>query len=208
MAAAEDPKLTRGLIREAQRGNKTAFEKLFSSYRERLEAFIGSRLGPELRRSIEPDDLVQETLLRAFQSLVSFQWQGEESFFRWLCGIAENSIRNEVRRRNRGPTVSLESDVQSQETSPSKRLRRQERFARLQEALKTMSADHRRVISMAYIERLSMKEIARRRSSTPGAIAHLLFRALRKLKEKFGDTESLRLPPEVIGEEPEHDDDR
>ena len=64
------------------------------------------------------------------------------------------------------------------------------------------------MITMARIDGLPIKEIARRWNRTPDAVAHLLFRALRKLKESFGDTESLHLPPRVITEKPGESDER
>jgi sigma-70-like protein len=60
--------------------------------RPRLEAVIESRFGDHLRDRAQPEDVLQETLLRAFRSLGRFRWQGDESFLRWLGGIAEHVI--------------------------------------------------------------------------------------------------------------------
>ena len=58
-----------------------------------------------------------------------------------------------------------------------------------------MSPDHRRVIRLARIKKMPIQEIAREMDRTPGAISQLLLRALDQLKQRFGDTQSLRLPP-------------
>ncbi|MBI4583032.1 MAG: hypothetical protein HY717_03265 [Planctomycetes bacterium] len=42
---------------------------------------------------------------------------------------------------------------------------------------------------------LRIQEIAARMKRSPNAVSHLLSRALTELKEAFGDTESLNLPP-------------
>jgi len=45
------------------------------------------------------------------------------------------------------------------------------------------------------IKGLKITEAAHRMGRTSSAVTHLLMRALKKLKESFGDTESLNLPP-------------
>ena len=69
-----------------------------------------------------------------------------------------------------------------------------ERFDRLQEALDSLVPDQREVILLARIERVPMAEVAVRLRRSPGAVAQLLWRALKNLREQFGDTESLHLP--------------
>ncbi len=85
-----------------------------------------------------------------------------------------------------------------QTVSPSKGMRRDERFERLKEALEDLTPEYREVILLARIERLPGKEIAKRLDRSPAAAAQLLSRALKKLRENFGDTESLNLPQRSI----------
>jgi RNA polymerase sigma factor (sigma-70 family) len=80
-------------------------------------------------------------------------------------------------------------------------LGREERFARLRAALERLDADHRKVILLARIEKLPSREIAERMQRSPQAVAQLLSRALRKLRENFGRTESLHLPDRTLGRE-------
>ncbi len=79
-------------------------------------------------------------------------------------------------------------------SSPSKHLRRNERFDRLEKALRGLSADHRQVLILARVEGLRVKEIARIMKRSPNAVKKLLGRAMIELKRSFGDTESLGLP--------------
>ena len=95
-ANMESQDQTQILVRNAQEGRRTAFEELASRHRLRLEALIHSRLGPALRETVEVEDLIQETLLRAFASIGRFKWEGDESFFRWLAGIAVRVILQEA----------------------------------------------------------------------------------------------------------------
>lgn len=207
MTALMDSDVTRALIRKAQRGERVAFDKLADEYRGRLEALIHSRMGVHLKAVCEVDDVLQETLLRSFRSLERFRWDGEDSFMRWLGGIAEHVILKLAGRYEREQKISLDRDVSAGDLSPSKALRRDERFDRLQEALSGLSPDHREVILLARVEGLRTKEVAERMNRSPDATMHLLSRALRALRDSFGKTESLHLPPRTLTEEGAEDDE-
>ena len=73
-------------------------------------------------------------------------------------------------------------------------LRREERFERLQKALESLPPDYREAIRLSRIEGLKTVEIAERMGRSREAVKQLIFRALRRLRESFGDTESLHLP--------------
>ena len=80
------------------------------------------------------------------------------------------------------------------DVSQSRDARRNERFERLQRALDSLSDEHRRVVMLARIEKLPIAEVARRLERSPAATSQLLWRALKKLKESFGSTDSFHLP--------------
>lgn len=184
----------RTLVAKAQRGDQSAFGELAAKYASRLRALIESRLGPQLRSQIQPDDVAQEVLVWAFRSIKNLHWQGDDSFFRWLGGITENVLRKEAQRHRGKLALPLIVDVEASEASPSQSMRRAERFEHLQGCLDDLSPDHRQVIILARIDRLSFKEIAHRMNRSEVASRQLLRRALKELKAGFGDTESLHLP--------------
>jgi DNA-directed RNA polymerase specialized sigma24 family protein len=62
---------------------------LFTLFSGRLEDAVNGRLGSERRAVLEAEDVLQETALRALHSVECFGCRGEESFLRWLAGIAE-----------------------------------------------------------------------------------------------------------------------
>ena len=194
---AEPLQPVRVLIEKAQCGDRPAFEALVRLYEERFRALIRSRLSPELTGDL--DDVFQESLLRAYRSLERFEWRGEESFLRWLGGIAEHVILDLARRDKRRPlplgpeTPGLETP--GQERSPSNALRQEERLDRLGAALARLSPDHRRVLELAHREGLRTGEIAVRMERSPAAVRQLLWRALKALRADFGDTGSWSLPP-------------
>ena len=113
---------------------------------------------------------------------------------RWRGGIAEHVILYQKERLDRRAGVPLDRDLAAEDITASRGLQREERFDRLKKAIDTLSPDHRQVILLARIERLPAKEIARRMDRSTAAVAQLLSRALKSLRENFGHTESLSLP--------------
>jgi RNA polymerase sigma-70 factor, ECF subfamily len=187
------------LIKRAQAGDRKSLDALFEDHRPRLLAFIELRMGAGLRARVDAQDILQQTFLKAIQSIGKFQWQGEGSFMSWLSGIAGNVVLDLADPRRRKLPERLESDWPAPCASPSKALRRDERFERLREAIDALSPQHREVVLLARIEGLPVKEIAKRLNLTPNAVSQLLWRALQKLRDGFGDTESLNLPPRSLG---------
>jgi RNA polymerase sigma-70 factor (ECF subfamily) len=184
----------RTLVRKAQKGDRAAFDQLFERYRSGVRSHLELRLREPARRKVDVDDLLQETFLRALQKIGSFRWQGEESFLRWLRGIGTNVVLQAAGRLARDAMLTLDPAFPAADLSQSRALRRQERFERLQEALDKLSPDHRQVILLARVERVPISEIATRMDRSPGAVSHLLMRAVQKLREAFGQTESFHLP--------------
>ena len=190
--AAVNP--TRALIDRAKEGNEDAFQELVERYEGQIVRLIRSRLGKRLERQIDVADVVQESFLRAFQAIASFTWQDDDSFIKWLTRIATNYLREVARREKRRVIVPLENEIPSKGVTESRAHRREERFDRFQAALDRLSPDHREVILLARVERLPVKEVARRMGRTATATSQLLWRAMQNLKDEFGDTESLNLP--------------
>jgi RNA polymerase sigma-70 factor (ECF subfamily) len=199
---------TKEMIERAQSGDRAALDTLTARYHDALDHYVRLRVGDHLRAEVQIEDVVQETFAKAFEAIEGFQWRNEESFPRWLKGIAEHVILRIARDLRRDRILYVEQDdAPSNAASPSRTLRRHERFDRLQEALDSLSPEYRQVIVLARLKGLRIKEIAERMNRSPNAVALLLARALAKLRETFGDTDSLRLPPMSIEDrELSHDD--
>lgn len=188
------PEQLTDLVTKAQSGDRQAFEQLVELSRERLANVVAARVGAHLRAQIDVDDVIQETFTRAFESIGRFRSQGEDSLHRWFATIAEHVILEVARERQRRPKFQLYQDPSGSAATPSKLFRRNERFERLEQALNHLSPEHREVIVLSRIERLKIDRIAERMRRSPDAVKQLLSRALKSLKESFGDTESLHLP--------------
>ena len=190
----DKPVETEYLVCRAQGGDRQAFDSLVERYSEPVGGMIRSQLAAHLRQTVEVEELVQETMVRAFRSLERFRWRGKDSFCAWLCAIAKHVVLKSVDQGRRYRALEIANTVLADGPSPSTAMRRGERFERLESALQGLSHDHREVIKLARIEGLPIKEIGVRMNRSPGAVKVLLFRALGEPKRNFGDTESLHLP--------------
>src|ERR1700738_4190001 len=89
------------LVRNAQRGDRAAFEELV----RRTSRLVFARLYLETGDTHRAEDLLQETLLQAFRSLGKLT--DPRSFRSWLLKIAQNvaidHARHELRQKRAGP---------------------------------------------------------------------------------------------------------
>jgi DNA-directed RNA polymerase specialized sigma24 family protein len=60
--------------------NRPAFDALVTQTQDALKATIERRIGPLLRQRLNPEDVLQETYLRAQQSFDRIEWRGHAAF--------------------------------------------------------------------------------------------------------------------------------
>jgi len=83
------------LLRQATAGDREAFDRLASAGLPKLRAVVRRMVGhPD-----DTDDLVQETLLRAWNARSTFR--GDAGFSTWLCAIGTRAAIDHLRRRKR-----------------------------------------------------------------------------------------------------------
>ena len=143
---------------------------------------------------------------QAFISFAAFEWRDDDSFFRWLCGIAKRALMHLFRDKQRRKANGAIDGFPVSGPSQSKIQRRHERFDRLEAALEELTPEYRKVLLLSRIEGLTAPQIAERVNRSPNAVRHLIIRALRELRNKFGDTASLNLPDRQFRVEGGEDD--
>jgi RNA polymerase sigma-70 factor (ECF subfamily) len=183
-----DTRETLFLLGRAREGSREALEDLFRRYRVRLERWIACRLGPSLRRRLDVEDVVQETLAAAYQSLDGFKATSPESFRNWILSIAENRIRDahdyfHAKKRDPEREQELDSRYRDAITSPSMRVARKEGHERILEVLASLKESHREVVRLVKFEGLSYKEAGTRLDISPKNVSVRLVRALKALRE-------------------------
>ena len=181
--------VTLDLMSRAKTGSATAIEALFESCAGRLLALIRLRLGPSLRRHVESADVLQTTLLRAFENLETFRGRGETSMMAWLVRIAENEIRDQHQylhrerrdidqtRRLSGCSQSLVASVRS----ASSRVLLSAQETKIEEAMESLPERQREVVLLRVFYELTYPEIAAELGTSPDACRMLYARALARL---------------------------
>lgn len=177
-------------IEKARRGDGEAFRVLVERHSRAL-----FRLGFRMTgNESDAEDVVQETFLKAYRQLGSFD--GRASFSTWLYRIAANCAVDLVRARQRrgerqvegtpaggaaeakDPLVSLASP----DPSPDRLAMSGEVRDRVAEAMKELSAAERTAFVLRHFEGMSIEDVGRALGCQTGAAKHSVFRAVQKLR--------------------------
>jgi RNA polymerase sigma-70 factor (ECF subfamily) len=188
---------TQILIERAKAGSRPAFDELVGRFRQRLRSGLTAHLASH-RGVLEVEEILQETFVQAFQFLDRFDWRGEDSFLPWLFGIAKNVIGKALRGTHKKRYIELADPIPESDISPSRALRRNERFDRLEESLRMLKPEYREVLRLVRLEGLKIQEVAARINRSEYAVKHLLARGIKQLKDLVGETESFHLPHRML----------
>ncbi len=174
-----------------------------------LQMVAERELSDRLRGRVDASDIVQQTLLKAWQGESQFNGETHEERLAWLRTILKNTIRDHYRRlfgsNERGSgREQAATDLIAQgdpglsqyaiERGPtvSGQLVAAEEWIELERSLAQLSAEQRRVVEMRHFEELSFADIATRINKSDAAVRMLWVRALRNLQDATqGKNESL-----------------
>lgn len=176
---AEDA-VDRALVERWLAGEQRAATLLVERHAPALARFAASLTSGIDRGQI--DELVQDTFVRAFQSMADFR--GESSLRTWLFTIERRLLldrRRAERRRPDGDEID-EGDAATEYTALDA-LVAGETEARIQRALERLSPLQRNVFMLRVTEGLSYKEIAGVVGTTEGAARVHYHNAMRAIKE-------------------------
>ncbi len=176
------------LIRHAQQGDLTAFNRLILHYQDMLYNTAYRVLGD----SALADDATQEAFISAFQKLNTFRGG---SFKAWLLRIVTNACYDELRRQKRRPQTPLEpltDDDEEMETprwladdidSPEEQLEKCELDRAIQRCIEALPPDFRIVTVLIDLQGLDYKDAAKAIKKPLGTIKSRLARARLRLQE-------------------------
>lgn len=179
----------REIIEKVRQGDTQAFEVLVERYQTKVYNLALRMCGNE----DDAFDLAQDAFIRAWKSLGSFQF--ESAFSTWLFRLTSNLCLDYLRAKKRRAAVSLtmtgEEDEQAQldvpdpAMTPEEAVLASEDKAILMEAINSLSADYRQIITLRAINDLSYAEIARILQIQEGTVKSRLSRARAELKNKL-----------------------
>src|SRR2546425_11014524 len=135
-ALMEDRDQTLKLVAEAKRGDREAFDRLAALFQGRVRASVEGWTKFQVGPRVEIEEVLQETLVRAFHSLDRFQWEGEDSFFRWLCGIAKHALAQAIQDERKKREAGKAPEAGDTGPSRSQVLRQADRLDPLEQLLK------------------------------------------------------------------------
>ena len=178
------------LIREAQRGDRAAFEELVRQYDAAVLRLALHLTGSEA----DAQDVYQEAFLKAYRSLAKFRF--ECSFYTWLYRIVTNLCLDHLRKRNvRKEDSAVMSDANGEEYSlidqvsddraganPEHDLMRRELGSKIQAALGKLSGRERMVFELKHYQGLKLRTIGEMLNTTEETAKNTLFRATQKLR--------------------------
>jgi RNA polymerase sigma-70 factor (ECF subfamily) len=184
------------LVKECLAGNAVSFQLLVERYQERMFSLARHYT----RSAVEVEDIVQETFLKAFRRLESFQQQA--SFSTWLYRIATNTALDTLKRRGRSPIQTVEDPELlapggsggsggPELQAPDARLEREEIAEITRAVLEGLPDIFRTVLVLRELEGMAYQDIADLLGISIGTVESRLFRARARFKERL-----LRLHPE------------
>jgi len=166
------------LIAAWQAGDEQAAAELVRRHARPLARFLAGAGAPEA----DVDDLVQETLIRAFRSVDRFR--GQCQFRTWLMTIGGNVLKDFGRRIARGRKIMpLDDGVRDGAGDPHDHAEANEAEALLAAGLKVLSRLQREVFLLRAQQGLEYEEIAAALATTAGAARVHYHHAVRRLKE-------------------------
>jgi RNA polymerase sigma-70 factor (ECF subfamily) len=193
------------LITRAVAGDKDALVVLLYRYYDVLAADLRQKLPAEGRAVIAVEDVLQQSFIKAFQHIGSFEKRGRHGFYYWLKTITDHTCIDELRKSRQrreceapwsvpgaAGNPSDSSGPQSPEPraadaeTPSHTASRHEAAGALQAALNTLQPRQREAVCLVFLQDLSLDEAATRMSTTKAAVHSLVYRGLEKLEEALG----------------------
>ena len=154
-----------------ERKNEEAFDHLYRRHTPRLTRLAVNLVADHL---LDPDDLVQDTWIRAAAKLSAFEWRS--SLITWLSGILVNLVREAHRTRGLIRFVELTEDTAAWPAPPEVTDRLE-----LQGAIARLAPGHRTVLVLHDVEGYTHEEIGELLDIAAGTSKSQLCRARRAL---------------------------
>ncbi len=177
------------LVKLALAGDQKAYKALFDMHRQSI-FHIALKI---VRNAEEAKDLVQETFIRAFGSLKTYD--STYRFSTWLYKIAANCSIDSIRKRRivalslDKPISTKDGDIQMEVPDytyhPERDLFDKRKRFGIEEAIDGLPEKYKEVIILRHKEDKAYEEIARLLRVPVGTVKARIFRARELLKKKL-----------------------
>jgi RNA polymerase sigma-70 factor (ECF subfamily) len=171
------------LVRKAQQGDQAAFAQLVDAHRDRLFTLAARELGS----AADAEDVVQETLLRAWRALPGFR--RDASLSTWLYRICLNVVHDHRSRSARRSSTPL--DEVAEPSDPRDRIAERELSDALQDALAQIDETYRTAVLLYDVLGRSYAEIAEVLAVPEGTVKSRIYRGRIELARRLGTAASI-----------------
>jgi RNA polymerase sigma-70 factor (ECF subfamily) len=170
-------------------------------FRSYLEVLARVHLDPRLRGKLDPADVVQQALLRAYAAWPELKNPDRPVLLAWLRRILARTLADVVKHYDRDRRAvdlerSLEADLDrsasglmgylaADQTSPSQAAERNEELLRLADALAALPEPQREVVVLKHLRGWRFAQIAAHLDRTVPAVASLHRRGLEELRRRL-----------------------
>src|SRR5215467_7086608 len=191
MASAAENDPDAALMLRVKQGDTDAFEQLVDKYKQPVLNVVYRML----RDATEAEDVAQTVFVQVYKSAARYQVASK--FSTWLFTIARNLCLNEIRRRSRHPTDSMDAGHPDNEdqpwqqfedkvtAGPPETLLHIELEDKIEEALSELPENQRTAIVLCRQNELSYEDIAKVLGCSVSATKSLIHRGREFLKAKL-----------------------
>jgi RNA polymerase sigma-70 factor (ECF subfamily) len=181
------------LVRLVLEGDRDSFGVLVDRYKRGITNFIGAGV----RSSSDVADLSQETFLRAYAHLHTFN-PALGKFSTWVYHIARNVVRTHLAKSQRRPQTqdlgeeqTIENAIrdESRDADPAGGVLRSEAEREVRSAMAELPARTREVLSLRYYDNLEYQQIADAMGLSLGNVKTLIHRGKIALAKKLLERE-------------------
>ena len=187
------------LVEQALQGDADALQRLMIHYHPALHRTVDGRLSTKMRRHVDPEDVLQQAYIAAFQGIRACRFDGPAGFYKWLEQIALNKLANtrrDLQRKKRDidrlaigrnpawtSCAGLIDRLAGSGTTPTRHMARQEVSAAVLSSVARLTEDQRKVVRMRFLEGQAVEDIAAALGKSIPAIHMLCHRGLKSLRE-------------------------
>ncbi len=169
----------------------------FEQYRSYLHVLAETQMHNRLKSKVDASDIVQQTMLQAYQARSQFRGSTSSEKAAWLrtilnnvlCGMARgfSRQRRDISREQsmqaiEKSSIQLANLLSADGSSPSAAMHRHERADELARGLLKLTTDQRQAIMLKYWHGKTLAEIGEELGKTNEAVAGLIFRGMQKLR--------------------------